>query len=109
MRSHPRTRRMTSPARPDSQDPALRAALAAHRFGLGEATLDVVGRDAAGWLQAQIGPADTAQGDGLLDTAGALANVLAEQRARRAARRAAPDMAASAAAAAFDGNAYYRQ
>jgi uncharacterized protein (DUF1800 family) len=40
--------------------PRLQAAIAAHRFGLGEADLDVVGRDAEGWLAAQIGPADPA-------------------------------------------------
>jgi hypothetical protein len=34
------------------------AAIAAHRFGLGEASLDVVRGDARGWLAAQIGPAD---------------------------------------------------
>jgi len=37
----------------------LRAAIAAHRFGLGEAQLDsAVSGDARGWLVAQIGPAD---------------------------------------------------
>ncbi|HSI59038.1 MAG TPA: DUF1800 domain-containing protein [Ideonella sp.] len=36
----------------------LNAVIAAHRFGLGEARLDVVGNDPAGWLKAQIGPAD---------------------------------------------------
>ena len=36
-------------------------ALAAHRFGLGEADLGVVGSDAIAWLQAQIGPADAQQ------------------------------------------------
>jgi uncharacterized protein (DUF1800 family) len=34
------------------------AAVAAHRFGLGEADLATVGADPAAWLQAQIGPAD---------------------------------------------------
>ena len=38
--------------------PTLQAAIAAHRFGLGEASLDVVGADPAGWLNAQIGTAD---------------------------------------------------
>jgi uncharacterized protein (DUF1800 family) len=37
----------------------LHAAIAAHRFGLGEAQPDsAVGGDARGWLAAQIGPAD---------------------------------------------------
>lgn len=38
-------------------DPATSAALAAHRFGLGEASLAAVGNDARGWLLAQLGPA----------------------------------------------------
>ena len=48
------------------------AAIAAHRFGLGEASLEVVGADAPGWLEAQIGPADAARGEGRLDTRGGL-------------------------------------
>ena len=36
-------------------------ALAAHRFGLGEADLAVVGSDPVGWLRMQIGPADLQQ------------------------------------------------
>ncbi len=44
--------------------PAL-AALAAHRFGLGEASLATVGDDPPGWLLAQIGPADAQRGDNL--------------------------------------------
>lgn len=54
-------------------------ALAAHRFGLGEADLGVVGNDALGWLRAQIGPADPQQAvadargtDTLADTVTAL-------------------------------------
>ena len=42
------------------------AAIAAHRFGLAEPSLDVVGTDPQGWLLSQIGPADSARGDGLL-------------------------------------------
>jgi uncharacterized protein (DUF1800 family) len=34
------------------------AAIAAHRFGLAEAQLSVVGNDPRGWLAAQLGPAD---------------------------------------------------
>jgi uncharacterized protein (DUF1800 family) len=34
----------------------------------GEPDLGIVGRDAEGWLAAQIGPADPARGSGLLDT-----------------------------------------
>ena len=38
---------------------SLQAAIAAHRFGLGEAQLDnAVGADPRGWLRSQIGPAD---------------------------------------------------
>ena len=58
------------------------------RIGSGSArpTSAVVGGDAAGWLQAQIGPADPPRGSGLLDTpAGARA------RRRASARRGAGD------------------
>lgn len=41
------------------------AALAAHRFGLGEATLQGIGGDAAGWLLAQVGPAEAQRGTDL--------------------------------------------
>ena len=43
----------------------LHAALAAHRFGLGEASLGAIGSDAAGWLTSQIGPAEPQRGSGL--------------------------------------------
>ena len=57
----------------------LQAAIAAHRFGLGEADLAVVGSDPRAWLAAQIGPADTPRGTGLLDTRQALEHVAAER------------------------------
>ncbi|HKX42772.1 MAG TPA: hypothetical protein VJO99_16570, partial [Burkholderiaceae bacterium] len=60
---------------------SVATAIAAHRFGLGEASLAAVPADPPGWLLSQIGPADAAQGDGLLDTAAALANVASERRA----------------------------
>ena len=41
------------------------AAIAAHRFGLGEPSLAGLGDDAAGWLQAQIGPAEPQRGTDL--------------------------------------------
>jgi uncharacterized protein (DUF1800 family) len=41
------------------------AAIAAHRFGLGEPDLAVVGGDAQGWLLAQVGAADPQRGDAL--------------------------------------------
>lgn len=65
------------------------AATAAHRFGLGEADLEVPGADPRGWLRSQIGPADPARGEGLLTTAQAVQFVHDETRARREARRAA--------------------
>ncbi len=40
----------------------MSAAIAAHRFGLGEADLQVVGKDPRAWLVSQIGPADTQVG-----------------------------------------------
>ena len=43
----------------------LKAALAAHRFGLGEASLQTIGGDAPGWLLAQIGAAEPQRGTGL--------------------------------------------
>jgi uncharacterized protein (DUF1800 family) len=46
-------------------DPELAAAIAAHRFGLAEAHLQPLRSDAAGWLLAQIGPADPARGEQL--------------------------------------------
>ena len=66
--------------------PQLHAAIAAHRFGLGEPNLGVVGGDAQGWLAAQIGPADAARGSGLLDTRQALALVAAERENRQLAK-----------------------
>ena len=72
----------------------LQAAVAAHRFGLGEASLAAVGGDAAEWLAAQIGPADRALGDGLLGTHEAMQHVAAEREAKRAARNPPPGMTA---------------
>ena len=45
------------------------AALAAHRFGLGEASLEAIGPDPAGWLLAQLGPAEPQRGSGLVGSA----------------------------------------
>lgn len=66
-------------------------ALAAHRFGLGEADLGAVGTDAIAWLRAQIGPADVQQpvadgrspADALADTATGL-RLQAAARGQRA-------------------------
>jgi len=73
-----------------SAPPGLEAAIAAHRFGLGEARLDGIAGDPAGWLTAQIGPADTARGDGLLGTAQAVELVYAEAEKRKQARNPPP-------------------
>jgi uncharacterized protein (DUF1800 family) len=73
---------------------ALNAAIAAHRFGLGEASLATVGSDAPAWLLSQIGPADAAQGARLLTTSQALEHVRAEQEKRREARNPPPGMTA---------------
>ena len=72
----------------------LDAAIAAHRFGLGEASLAGIVTDAPGWLLAQVGPADTARGDGLVTTAQALAHVRAEADQRRLAKNPPPGMTA---------------
>src|SRR6187402_1550453 len=77
-----------------AMSPQLQAAIAAHRFGLGEPDLDVVGRDAEGWLAAQIGPADRARGSGLLDTPAALRLVAEEREKRQLARNPPPGMSA---------------
>ncbi len=54
-------------SRSPTQDlaPDLAAAIAAHRFGLGEPSLQGIGRDAPGWLLAQIGPAEPQRGHDL--------------------------------------------
>ncbi len=73
---------------------SLQAAIAAHRFGLGEADLAVVGSDPRGWLAAQIGPADAARGSGLFDTRMALEHVAAEREKRQLAKNPPPGMTA---------------
>ena len=94
-------------AQSPSLSPAAAAAIAAHRFGLGEPSLDGLGADPRGWLAAQIGPADPALGEGLLDTAQAVALVHAEATARRAARM--DTKAAEGGAAAADLAGHYRE
>ena len=73
---------------------ALQAAIAAHRFGLGEASLDVVQPDASAWLLGQIGPADPAVGSGLLTTRQALALVAQERETRQLAKNPPPGQTA---------------
>ncbi len=75
---------------------SLQAAIAAHRFGLGAASLSTVGNDPACWLESQIGPADAACGEGLLNTSQALAHVAAE-RAERRDKKAMPPAETNAA------------
>jgi uncharacterized protein (DUF1800 family) len=48
-----------------SARPDLAAAIAAHRFGLGEPTLAAIGADARGWLLQQLGPAEPQRGENL--------------------------------------------
>ena len=82
-----------------SAPPFTNAALAAHRFGLGEARLTDIGSDAAGWLMAQVGPADAQRGDGLAtahDGVSRYAEFLQVQRQRR------QDMTTGAAAMPAD-------
>ncbi len=90
---------------------SLQAAIAAHRFGLGEASLATVGNDPMRWLSAQIGPADAARGEGLLSTSQALAHVAAERAERRELKAKPPvDMnAASDAAVAQALGKHYRE
>ena len=85
-----------SPDLPSKLPPTFAAAIAAHRFGLGEATLTPIGKDAQAWLEAQIGPADAPQGQGLLNSRQALELVAAEREKRRQAAAAAESSAASA-------------
>ena len=89
-----------------SNSASMPAAIAAHRFGLGEASLDVVGSDPLQWLAVQIGPADTPRGDGLLNTAQALAFVAAEREQRRAIKNPPEGMTAEQVAAQAVGARY---
>ena len=68
---------------------ALQAAIAAHRFGLGEPDLGAVGNDPQAWLLAQIGPADAQRGTQLPSLAEALARQTAARRQETEDARAA--------------------
>lgn len=83
--------------------PATAAALAAHRFGLGEPTLQAVGSDPVGWLLAQIGPAEPQRGEGLANGAEGLKRYA--QFLQRLQRERPPASAAPAASAAAEGMA----
>ena len=65
------------------------AAIAAHRFGLGEPDLALLGTDLGAWLRAQIGPADAQRGANLPGLAAALACQNDARRLRSDAARAA--------------------
>ncbi|CAN5503763.1 DUF1800 family protein [soil metagenome] len=78
----------------DFPDSATRAAIAAHRFGLGEPSLAALQNDPQGWLLAQIGPADAPRGDGLLSTREASDYIAAERERRERARNPPPGMTA---------------
>jgi len=67
--------------------PTLRAALAAHRFGLAEPHLLSLTGDPTGWLLSQIGPADAPRGEGLASAAAGLRQFYAFARERREVRR----------------------
>ncbi len=72
------------------------AAIAAHRFGLGEPDLAVVRPDPQAWLQAQIGPAEAQHGNELPGIEQALERQVQARKANQA------SAAASATAAAKD-------
>ena len=74
--------------------PLLDAAIAAHRFGLGEPALGAIAGDPRGWLLAQIGLADPPRGSGLLGTREGLELIAAERAKREAAKNPPPGMTA---------------
>lgn len=83
----------------------LPAALAAHRFGLGESSLDSVGGDASGWLLAQIGPADAQRGTELASGVEGLKRFAQFLRAQRTPAAANPAMAGGEMAASTTNDA----
>ena len=70
---------------PAALSPDQAAALAAHRFGLGEPSLQGVGSDATAWLLAQIGPAEPQRGSDLASGVEAITRYTAFVRQQRAA------------------------
>jgi uncharacterized protein (DUF1800 family) len=80
-------------------DPATAAALAAHRFGLGERDLRTVGRDPHGWLLSQLGPAEPQRGEGLVGGAAGIRRHEEFQREQRRLRAAPPAAGATAGTA----------
>jgi uncharacterized protein (DUF1800 family) len=86
--------------------PAMQAAIAAHRFGLGEAAIESSVRgDAREWLRSQIGPADAqrnAAGEAMPEVAAGLRRMAEFQLLRRQRRDPPPAMAMAADAAMQD-------
>jgi len=82
--------------------PSAHAAIAAHRFGLGEPDLAVVGADPQGWLLAQIGPADAQRGTALPSAADGLRAQDAYLQRRRQTRAEPETMAGAPAERRFD-------
>lgn len=74
------------------------AAIAAHRFGLGEASLQPIGDDPPAWLLAQIGPAEPQRGEDLASGIQGLRRYTEFTRQQRQAQAAAGMAAAPAAA-----------
>jgi uncharacterized protein (DUF1800 family) len=71
---------MTATNKPSKEQ---QAAIAAHRFGLGEASLAGIGGDAVAWLGAQIGPAEPQRGNNLASGLQGLRHLNRFVRARR--------------------------
>lgn len=78
-------------ANPSTLSSGAAAAVAAHRFGLGEPRLDTIGADPQGWLLAQVGPAEPPRGDSLASAAEGLRRHAEFLRAQRDARQATAD------------------
>ncbi len=74
----------------------LRAALAAHRFGLGEPSLAGIGPDAQDWLTRQIGPAEPQRGTELASGVQGVKRFAQFLQGRRAAPSATPGAGAPA-------------
>lgn len=88
-------------------DPAIDAAIAAHRFGLGERSLQGPGGDARGWLLAQLGPAEPQRGDNLASGVSGtrrFAEFLRDQRRARARPASMTDAAAAPMSTAESGS-----
>ncbi len=76
----------------------LQAAIAAHRFGLGEPSLQEIAADPRGWLLGQIGPAEPQRGSGLASGVEGLKRHAELTRRLRDARTAIPPPVGSTSA-----------